>query len=211
MSGTDYLDSWYARLRVHTTDALAFLASSESAPFADAVMIEWLDTLVALRFGAEDVPLIVQLLDRADPHLQEAGVRLAGAAMRYVDPRLFEPALTRLASRELDPWVLDALVDLLALDRHAFTPIYEGLAVRQARERPTWAIARPRAIQPWKRLIQLCKQNVIQTLHPHARDFAYLPILERELGTSGWEATVRHVVAGMGVDPDDYFARLRGS
>jgi hypothetical protein len=47
-------------------------------------------------------------------------------------------------------------------------------------------------------------------VQPHERDLAYLPILERELGTRGWEATQRHVLQSMGFDPDEHLRLLRG-
>jgi hypothetical protein len=207
----EIIDAWHERVHHALNDALAYLASLEATPVSDGILCEWVDVLIAMRFSPSDVPLIVQLVDKTDPHLQEAGVRLARAALRTVDATdALEPAFARLVSRAIDPWVLEALVDLLAHTRAELPTVYRGLAAIHGQAPHGWGIVRNRAIQPWRRLVQVYTQNIIQTAHPRERDLAYLPILERELGTRGWEATQRHVLAGMGFDPDEHLMRLRG-
>lgn len=210
MIGDDYIDSWYGRVRFAVTDALAYLVSCETNPTTDGMLCEWIDTLRALRFGDDDIPLIAQLVDKHDPHLQEAGVRLARSALRFSDAHaVLEPSLARLASREIDPWVLEALVEVLASTRHPFTPVYEGLAQMHGKAPRGVGIMRNRHIEPWRRLVAIYEQNAIQTLRPAPRDIAYLPILEREHGTRGWEPTVRSILTRLGYDPDLHFQRLR--
>jgi hypothetical protein len=208
----EIIDAWHARVHNAVNDALAYLASLEATPFSDGILGEWIDAMVAMRFTADDVPLIVRIIDKTDPHLQEAGVRLARAALRTVDAAAeLEPALARLVSREIDPWVLEALVDVLADTRYELTPVYQGLAQIHGKF-PTsgWGILRNRAIQPWRRLVQVYLQHAIQVVRPRERDLAYLPILERELGTRGWEVTQRHILTSMGFDPDEHLRLLRG-
>ena len=114
-------------------------------------------------------------------------------------------------SREIDGWVLEALVDLLGdMRADEMTAIYQGLAQIHGKSARGWGIARNRAIQPWRRVVQLYMQNVIQTVHPRPCDLAYLPVLERELGTHGWEVTQRHILQTLGFDPDEHLRLLRG-
>ncbi|HEY5926781.1 MAG TPA: hypothetical protein VIV11_34075 [Kofleriaceae bacterium] len=211
MNPYEIIDAWHERVHSALNDALAYLASLEAAPVSDGILIEWIDVLVALRFAGNDVPLIVQLIDKTDPHLQEAGVRLARAALRSVTAASeLEPALARLASREIDAWVLEALVDLLAEDHGDMTTVYQGLAAIHGKQARGWGIKRNRGIQPWRRLVQVYLQHAIQSVRPRPRDLAYLPVLERELGTHGWEVTQRHILTTMGFDPDEHLRLLRG-
>jgi hypothetical protein len=206
----DFIDSWYDRIRTVTTDAVAYLARCETAPTSDGILGDWLRTLVAMRFGPDDVPLIAQLIDKRDPLLQEAGVKLATAALRHVDAAdSLEPALARLVSREIDAWVLESLVDLLAYNGQSFASVYEGLVRNHGRTSSGWVIMRNRHIDPWRRVVAMYEQHAIQTLRPGARDLAYLPILERQHGTRGWEPTVRSILLRMGHDPDRHFELLR--
>ena len=211
MNPYEIIDAWHDRVHGALNDALAYLASLEASPVSDGILIEWIDVLVALKFAPADVPLIVRIIDKTDPHLQEAGVRLARASLRSVDAAAeLEPALARLASREIDPWVLEALVELLADNRLELTTVYQGLAAIHGKPPRGWAIMRNRAIQPWRRLVQVYLQHAIQTLRPRERDLAYLPVLERELGTHGWEVTQRHILTNMGIDADEHLQLLRG-
>ena len=211
MNPYEIIDAWHERVHGALNDALAYLASLEAAPVSDGILGEWLDVLVAMKFAASDIPLIVRIIDKTEPLLQEAGVRLARAAMRSVDAEAeLEPALAHLVSRDIDAWVLEALVDLLVDTRLELTTVYQGLAAIHGRSARGWGIQRNRAIQPWRRLVQVYLQHAIQTLRPRNRDLAYLPVLERELGTHGWEVTQRHILASMGFDPDEHLALLRG-
>lgn len=209
-NGDEFIDGWYGRLRGAITDALAFLASCETAPTSDGILGEWVETLRALRFSDEDVSFIAQLIDKRDPLLQEAGVRLGRAALRDVDATAaFAAPLERLVSNDIDPWVLESLVDLLAYSQAPFDAVYEGLARIHGRTPKGFGIARNRQIDPWRRVVQVYEANALQTLRPRARDMAVLPILEREHGTRGWEPTLRAILVRMGYDPDLHFQRLR--
>ena len=211
MNPYELIDAWHDRVHSAVNDALAYLASLEANPVSDGILGEWIDVLVAMKLADSDVPLIVQIIDKADPHLQEAGVRLARAALRTVDAgAALEPVLARLASRDVDPWVLEALVDLLADTRTELTTVYQALAKNHGKSARSFGIMRNRAIQPWRRLVQVYLQHAIQTLRPRDRDLAYLPVLEKELGTRGWEVTQRHILAMMGIDPDEHLQQLRG-
>jgi hypothetical protein len=223
--GYERIEAWHRSLRGAVTNALTYLASLDESPVSDGILGDWIDTLVAMRFTSDDVPLIVRIIDKSDPHLQEAGIRLARSAIGAPDdtPAL-EAALARVVSREIDAWVLEALVDLLAFTRLELTSVYQKLAAVHGAtpaygeprgDESTGAprrryILRNRHIQPWRRLVELYQQNAIQTLEPRERDLAYLPVLERELGTRGWRATQRHILTSMGFDPDEHLRLLRG-
>jgi hypothetical protein len=219
--GYERIEAWHRGLRGAVTDALTYLAGLDESPVSDGILGDWIDTLVAMRFSADDVPLIVRMIDKPDPHLQEAGLRLARSAVgTFGETDELEAALARVVSRDIDGWVLEALVDLLATTRLELTAVYQKLAAvhgaSSAHEglssgptRRRW-IMRNRYIQPWRRLVELYEQNAIQTPEPRERDLAYLPVLERELGTRGWRATQRHILTRMGFDPDEHLRLLRG-
>jgi hypothetical protein len=209
----DFIEGWYARLRGAVSDALAYLAACETSPSSDGVLGDWVDTLVALRFTASDIPFIGQLIDKRDPHLQEAGVRLATASLRGASASAFgqlEAPLARLTAQPIDSWVLESLVDLLAHTRRPMIPVYEGLVANHGKAPRGYGIMRNRHIEPWRRLVQhVYEQHALQTLRPQARDLVYLPILEREHGTHGWEPTVRAVLVRLGFEPEAHLERLR--
>jgi len=208
----EIIDAWHSRVHGALADALAYLANLEAAPVSDGILSEWIDVLVAMKFDDTDIPLIVRIIDKSDPHLQEAGVRLARAAFRTAHgTEALEPPLARLVSQPIDSWVLEALVDLLADSRAEMTTVYQGLAqIHGQPPRREWGIMRNRAIQPWRRLVQVYLQHAIQVAHPRERELAFLPVLERELGTRGWDVTQRHILSSMGFDPDEHLRLLRG-
>ncbi len=213
---TDFIDAWHAKLRSSVREALAQIVALDKLPVPDGVFGDWLDTVCAMRFEDDDLSAIAAIIDKPDPFLQEAGLRLARAASRTLSAEaMIEPSLVLLVGRDdLDPWVLDAIIDLLTETRDSFTSVYQALAKVHGRAdgRPRFTgIMRNRAIHPWNRLEHLYQQLVIQTLDPTPRDLAYLPILETKLSTRGWEPTLRHIMAEMGHDPDEYVAMLRRS
>jgi len=183
---------------------LAELAACDNSPTTDGMLAEWVR---AQQPRASDVPVLVALFAKHDPHLQEAGVELATALIRIVSGALLhlEAPLAELAARDLDPYVVEALVELL---EHAPSPaVIAALAPRHqdmlaprelpptppspARFEHNRMILRNRMPQPWLRLEQLYAQLALTAgPTPAAHDLAYLPILEHRLGTRGWEQTL---------------------
>jgi hypothetical protein len=119
---------------------LAELAGFAESPTTDGVLGEWVRTRANAPFTAQDVPAIAALLRAPDPHLQEAGIELATAALhgldasahddagptRGLDAAALEPHLVALATFESDPYVLEALVALL--EEHAMPGLFATLA-----------------------------------------------------------------------------------
>jgi hypothetical protein len=184
---------------------IAELAACDDSPTSDGVLLEWVR---AQQPRASDVPALIALLAKPDPHLQEAGVELATALVRIVSGALMhlEAALVTLAARDLDPWVVEAIVELL---EHAPSKlVIIALAARHQdtlapRELPLTppvvaaplshhrCILRNRLPQPWIRLEQLYGQLALAAgATPAPHDLAYLPILERRFQTHGWEQTL---------------------
>ena len=214
----DFIDRWHAGVARALDDALAFLSAHEESPFSDGILGEWLRELSAFRFQARHLAPIIVLLKKPDPHLQEAGVVLAAAALRSVDgAAAIEPALAALASApDLDPWVLQSIVDLL--QRHIgprgplFTKVYRVLVTLKpdvSPHRRLPGIMRNRGIDPFRDLIQLYEQHLLQTLHPTARDLLLLPILEARHHTRGWKETLVRVLQTMGNDVDQHLRVLK--
>jgi hypothetical protein len=123
---------------------LAELAGFTESPTSDGVLGDWVRKRAAAPFAAADVRALVALLRAPDPHLQEAGVELATAALRTIDAgEQLEPHLAALASAGTDPYVLEALVELL--EEHALPRLFDALA---ALDRATPAHAPPGRIGP---------------------------------------------------------------
>lgn len=191
---------------------IADLASCDESPTFDGPLLDWVREQQP---RASDVPALTALFAKHDPHLQEAGVELATALIRIVSGALMhlEPALARLASCDLDPWVVEAIVELL---EHApSAAVIMALARRHQDELATRAlpasppavsaatpaalpartparrfILRNRLPQPWLRLEQLYAQlALVAGAFPAPHDLAYLPILEHRFATRGWGPT----------------------
>lgn len=202
---------------------IAELAACDESPTSDGMLLEWVREQQP---RASDVPALIALFAKEDPHLQEAGVELATALIRIVSGALMhlEPALVSLAARELDPWVVEAIVELLEhapsatvimvlAPRHqddlaprglplmppafpAATPTaFPALSSAPPARR---FIARNRLPQPWLRLEQLYAQLALAAgAFPAPHDLAYLPILERRYETHGWRETLEAVRSHM--------------
>jgi hypothetical protein len=206
----DALDRWYARVHEALAEALAMLADCDHAPLSDGVLGEWVDSLCTLRFTAEDLHAIARIVGKRDPLLQEAGVRLAAAALeRLPSSEELDAALAELVARPLDSWVLRALIAVLRRTARQLPEVYEGLARVHRTPPKGHGIARNMHIDAWAELEQVYEQHAIQTIAPARRDLAYLPILERRLGTRGWEATQREILKRMGYDHAQHLALLR--
>jgi hypothetical protein len=237
VSEDEFIRAWHARTAVATTEALAHLASCDVSPVSDGVLGDWLRALAGLRFTDADAPYIVALIGKRDPHLQEAGIELATVALHSIDGThvvQLEAAIEQLLAGDApDSWVVEALVDYLATAPGSRTAIYEALArhhlahldeqarpldvarldparLDAARQPSRPMIMRNRYIDPWRRLVrEVYEQNAIENVRPLPRDLAVLPVLERVNDTRGWDATVRAILARMGFDADEHFARLR--
>lgn len=195
---------------------IAELAACDESPTSDGMLLEWVREQHP---RASDVPALTALFAKEDPHLQEAGVELATALIRIVSGALMhlEPALVSLAGRDLDPYVIEAIVELL---EHApSATVIMALAPRHQDELaprampttpPVFPTATPAAFpkrrmilrnrlpQPWLRLEQLYAQLALAAgAFPAPHDLAYLPILEHRYQTRGWRQTLEAVRSHM--------------
>jgi hypothetical protein len=192
---------------------IAELAACDESPTTDGMLLDWVREQQP---RASDVPALIALFGKEDPHLQEAGVELATALIRIVSGALMhlEAALVELASRDLDPYVVEALVELLehapsATVIMALAPRHQDeLAPRALPAMPPAfpaatptpfpvlapqrrSIMRNRRPQPWLRLEQLYAQLALAAgAFPAPHDLAYLPILEHRYETQGWRQTL---------------------
>ena len=196
---------------------IAELAACDESPTTDGMLLDWVREQQP---RASDVPALTALFTKEDPHLQEAGVELATALIRIVSGALMhlEAALGSLAGRALDPWVVEAIVELLehapsATVIMALAPRHQDeLALRELPAMPpafpaatpaAFAkippanrrfIVRNRLPQPWLRLEQLYAQLALAAgASPAPHDLAYLPILEHRYQTRGWHDTLEAV------------------
>jgi hypothetical protein len=199
-----FLDRWHARVGDALVDALEFLAAQEESPFSDGVLSQWVRELCALRFEARHVGPVLALLEKRDPHLHEAGVRLAARAIELTDDvEAFESRVAALLrDPQLELWVLQAVVDLLRRfvgpRGPLFTEAYRALvSLPPPRGR---RIMRNRFIAPQRDLDELYEQHALQTLRPTERDLLFLPVLEARYGTRGWRPTVVSILEKMGLD-----------
>jgi hypothetical protein len=95
-------------------DGLALVGSCEGLPCPDGVFSEdVVEPLLRLPFERKHAESIGAILAKKDPHLQEAGLKLAAAAERHARfARVLAPKVAEILERkDLDPWVLLAAVD----------------------------------------------------------------------------------------------------
>lgn len=207
-----FLDQWNVRCGAALHDALAFLAGHDAAPYPDGVLGDWVATLRALHFEERHVPLVLSLLEKRDPWLMEAGLRLTARALAlHEDPAAFESRIVRILGDDaLEPWVLLSVVELLERcigpSEPSFTEVYRALAtLTPPRGR---RIARNRHIDPMARLVPLYEQLLLQARQPSVRDLVILPAVEARHGTRGFRATVESILARMGLDRDQHWKAL---
>jgi hypothetical protein len=101
----EFIRGWRARLSGALDEALAHLAAVDESPYSDGVLHDWVRQLSTFSFEERHVPPILALIGKPDPHLQEAGLELAAAALGCVDcSDAVEPAIVAiLRSMGLDP------------------------------------------------------------------------------------------------------------
>jgi hypothetical protein len=189
--------------------SIAELAALEESPLSDGMLHEWTEKQ---RVSVDDVPALAALVRSADPHLQEAGVDLATALLGSAPPgtrsatrAALEPALAAIVGPGLDPYVVEALAELL--EHHPLMSVIAALVCHHVDEHaprvlpttppvpratpPGRFILRNRLPRPWLRLEALYARLALAAGDaPTARDLAYLPVLEARHGTHGWSATL---------------------
>jgi hypothetical protein len=147
---------------------LAELAGFSESPTSDGILCDWVRKRATAPFTVADVAPIATLLGREDPHLQEAAVDLATAALRTLDAAAqLEPPLVALATLDSDSYVLEALVELLeSHDLAALFAALERIEPRVAsppsvapRARRTRYILRNRMPEPWRRFRELATRR----------------------------------------------------
>ncbi len=217
----DFIAAWNARAALLVDDALAELLKYDACPIPDGVLGQWIRQLEGLHLTTHQTARIVALLGKRDPLLQEAGIKLASRLLDCVpsDAHAVEAPLAKLLSEHpVDPWLLEAVAELLG--RHSGTndPLFVSVHRELAREmmappppRRTLprGITRARAINPFRTLAHQFEQHVLQRLTPTERELAVLPVLEAEHGTRGFEATQRRILESMGLDVAEHLAVLR--
>ena len=216
-----FLQAWHERAAPLLDEALIFLAGLEQSPFADGVLGDWVDQVRGFRFAERHTQPIVALVNKDDPFLQEAGLRLAASAMDQVDGlgEALELPLAELLQREpVDPWVLRAVArllgNLIGPQDPPMTAAYRELVrivePEELEPMPEDArqIMRNMFINPRRELIELFEQIALQTMSPGERELALLPVLEDKHETKGWQATVSCLLERMGLDPEEHFALL---
>jgi hypothetical protein len=212
----DFIERWRARLAGALDDALAHLAAHQRSPYSDGVLGDWVRQLRTFPVAEHHLPHLLALIGKPDPHLQEAGVQLAEAALSHLDcADAIEPAIAALLARPVDSWVLEAIIDLLHRSigplGPQFTSIYRALIALPPGARAAGdGIQRNRYINPRARLLTLYQQHALQTIEPTDRDLLLLPLLEARHGTRGWRETQLAILAAMGLDPAQHFRALRG-
>ncbi len=208
-----FLDAWHEQADGLLEQALRFLSALADSPLPDGQLGEWVRQLEQFRFGPGHLTHVLALLDKADPLLVEAGIKLSGSVLA-IQPdaaeELDEPLARTLADPAVDPWLAHALVRLLArqIGPHLPQPIrtyqalVEWLERPAAAEEPTGrAIQRTMFIDPRAEALELFEQQALQTLAPTRLIEIVLPVLERKHATRGWTETFQAILNARGLDP----------
>ena len=90
------------------TEGLQQIVQYDRLPTSDGTFGEYVRFLCALPPREEHLPLIILLLQKKDPYLQEAGVNLATASIKGLNnySGLEDPICALLKKPDLDGWVL---------------------------------------------------------------------------------------------------------
>lgn len=209
-SDTDGFDTYRKALNEKCAfvlaDALEHIVRYDRLPASDGAFGDHIAMLCALPPRKEHLPLIIKLIKKSDPFLQEAGVLLASASVRVLNDYsgLEAPLCDLLKTPDLDPWVLHAIVQFAGLSNNSRSPglvnlysslsevAFDGTTERQ-RGRQGVVIMRNKGIRPHADARQLMDQVMLNSTKPTPRSVAILPYLEKACGTKGWEDTYQAV------------------
>ncbi len=205
--GSDNFDAdaekFYEKGAALRLEELRRIAQYENLPTIDGRFLRYLDVLCALPPRKEHYSFIIELLKKKDPHLQEAGVKLATASVSklYDYTGLEEPLCNILGQSDLEPWVLDAICWFAcATQGHDSPPLtkfyrefaavaYERSPQKKAPEPRRSAFLRSAGIQPYEDARKWVIQVMAGSEKPTPRSIAVLPYLERAFKTKGWAET----------------------
>jgi hypothetical protein len=187
-------------------EGLQRIVHCEHLPTTDGNFSDYVDVLCALPPRKEHYPLIIELLRKADPYIQEAGVKLATASVRKLNDYsgLESPICDVLRQTDLDPWVLHAIVEFASVSCNTISPplvkfygafaavAYERLSAKRAPEaKGKTFIMRTRGIEPYENARRWVIQVMLTSKNPTPRSEAVLPYLERAFNTKGWADTCK--------------------
>lgn len=116
-NGSDNFDAdiekFYEKGAALRLEELRRIAQCEELPTVDGPFSRYLEVLCALPPRKEHISFIIELLRKKDPYLQEAGVKLATASVSKLNDYtgLEDPLCDVLGQTDLDPWVLQAIVE----------------------------------------------------------------------------------------------------
>ena len=183
-------------------DGLKNIAHYEHLPAPDGRFDDYVDVLCALPPRKEHYPLIIEMLRKSDPYLQEAGVKLATASVRTLNDYtgLEAPFCDILNRADLDPWVLRAIVQFASVSCNRISPplvkFYADFAAVAYERTPTCSpgktiILRQMGIDPYLDARRCVLQVMLNSTNPTPRSDAILPYLERAFNTKGWSDTYK--------------------
>jgi hypothetical protein len=205
MTFDEFESAWNAQALQLLDSALAYVSALETVPCPDGVFHYFVKKLLVLPFKERHVPLIIRLLGRADPHLQEAGVELAGAsAGRLAVLHLYEnPLRAILAQKDLDPWVLQALnqhflPQTIYAHRQRIPAFFRAYASVAYGPEPAPkllpAIQRTRPIHPYADARSIIEHRIAASTSADEEIEAMLPIVEKAIGVAGYAAVRKALI-----------------
>lgn len=193
------------------TEGLQQIVQYDRIPAADGTFSKYIRFLCTLPPREEHLPLIILLLQKKDPYLQEAGVNLATASVKGINTYsgLEDPLCALLKRPGLDGWVFYALVQFAEEAGNpgapALTNFFGALAeatighltpntgkagvAAAASQLVGIGMGRQMPINPEKDAKTILDRLVMYTEEPTPRVRAILPYLEKAYGTKGWQAT----------------------
>jgi hypothetical protein len=184
-------------------EGLQNIAQHEHIPTSDGSFSDYVAILCALPPAKEHYPFIIKLIQKSDPYLQEAGIKLATSSVNKLNDYsgLEEPICALLKQPDLDPWVLRAIVQFAATSCNTRSPdlvnFYAEFAAVAYERSPAKAdaqfkgICRTMMIHPYEDARQWVVQVMLNQSKPTPRSEAILPYLERAYKTKGWADTYR--------------------
>jgi hypothetical protein len=198
--------AFYEKAASLRLEGLQDVVQYEHLPTSDGSFSNYIDVLCALPPRKEHYPLIIRLLQKSDPYLQEAGIKLATSSVNRLNDYsdMEAPICALLKQPDLDPWVLEAIVQFASVACKSRSPdlvnFWSEFAAAAYERRPattaptpgkTRFIMRQMGIQPYEDARRWVVQLMLSSTNPTPRSEAVLPYLERAFRTKGWADTYR--------------------
>ncbi|MCP3922425.1 MAG: hypothetical protein GY714_07565 [Desulfobacterales bacterium] len=196
----NFRNKWNNKAGNLLDEALQYIAKLENLPTSDGSFSDIRRAMVNMPFKKSQVPHIIKIINKEDPHLQEAGVYFASASVEGLNNHdEFEVALCKLMKKDIDSWVMESInsffkttgfIKMKRIDyffyRYA-SIAYDLKKEKRSKDFKSWVIMRSRPITPYEDARKLI-ENMVQNSSEYTNEIkAVMPILEKVYKLEGYK------------------------